>query len=240
MRGPSKGFTLIEMLVVLAIVAVMMAMGFAAYQRIGVQGAAQNAAHDLYSAISKARAMAQDSGSDVWLIVYPQGRRAAATGGPGAYFIVQDLAGDFGTDTGVYKYEAFDLPDEFRPAQGAVSRLVEARFLEDYPGQRVRFGVLPLTHPSTVRFKAPFPDMGRSACTMCGTNDRGAVVFAADGSARFRDADGDDVTPSGGTAQGRAVSLGLREGNANAALDTRSYLFAISGPTGYVSFFDKP
>jgi hypothetical protein len=216
-------------------------MGFAAYQRIGVQGAAQNAAHDLYSAISKARAMAQDSGSDVWLIVYPQGRRAGATGGPGAYFIVQDLAMDFGTDTGAYNYEDFDLPGAFQPPGGAVSRLVEARFLEDYPGQRVRFGVLPTTHPSAVNFKAPFVGLERSACKVCGTTERGAVVFSPDGGARFRDANGGDVTLSGdSTALGRAVSLGLREGNADAALDTRSYLFAISGPTGYVSFFDKP
>lgn len=217
------GFTLLEAMVVVAIVAILAALGLGTLQGVGDKSAALNAAHDLQSVLHLARARAYERGTDVWVIVYPQGQRGGPGDGGGAYFLFEDRSGDFGaaggSPDGGLDYASFEPPGSVRGTTGV---LVEERYLADYSRRAgVRFGV----NTALANFSEPF-SMDAGTCSFCtGSPPRGAIVFGGDGSTRFV---GDDGVP----IPARAASLGLVDD-----AQTRAYLFGISAPTSFIGSY---
>ncbi|MBF5042818.1 prepilin-type N-terminal cleavage/methylation domain-containing protein [Aggregicoccus sp. 17bor-14] len=226
--SPRAGFTLLELMVVLAVAAILAALGLASLQGVGDRTAALGAANDLQSVLNLARARAYERGVDVWVIVYPEGQRDGPSDGGGAYFVYEDRSGQFGAadggaPDGGLSYAQFAPPSRLRPTAGvAEGVLVEERYLADYSRRAgVHFGV----NPALASFSAPFA-MDAGTCSFCtGTPARGAIVFSGDGTTRFVDA-------SGALVAERAASLGIVD-----AAQARAYLFGISAPTSFVGTY---
>lgn len=211
-----RGFTLLELVVVLAIVGVLAALAGLSWNGVRARVATQNAAYELGSAISTARARAAARGHDVWLILFPGSGREGP--GPGAYFLYDDPELSFGRAAGPpgeLKYVDFS-PLKTKGSAGK-GRMLEAFHLEDLPGDRTKFAA-----PADATFKAPFNGLGKvtAACSFC-TAGKGAIVFSASGSARFIDGNGAPV-------DARAAGLSLQDGD-----DGRVFLFAVAAATGY-------
>ncbi len=234
------GFTLIEMMVVVAIIAIVALLAMASLGQLGSAASAQSAAHELQSNLDKARMLAADRGTSVWVVVYPERNRAGAVG-EGAYFIYEDRPGSFDDSAQAYSYENFDPPALLAPPSGVTGRLVDSVYLQDYD-KPIRFDIG--TGSGAATFTAPFAglngitDAEVRACSFCtdsGADRRGALVFEPDGTVRFLDADGAPAAApvvANATSSARAHSLGLTTGD-----NSRSYLFGISGPTSFVGFF---
>ncbi|HZA13866.1 MAG TPA: prepilin-type N-terminal cleavage/methylation domain-containing protein [Myxococcaceae bacterium] len=233
-----SGFTLIEAMVVVAIIGILAAIGVAALTSARERGAAENAANDLVSQLNAARTRAAERGVPVWFIVYPDLKRGGGAGGPGAYFVYEDTGLAFATSgagaVGTRRYDTFSPPDDIQAAPGDPGRLVESVYLESYSNrQGVSFGVA-----SGLSFAAPFDGLdatftGAGVCNFCsGTPSRGAIVFMPEGSVRFVDGSGTAVLLGGATRAARTGGLKLRGAN-----DDQGYLYAVSGPTGFIGFF---
>lgn len=219
----ASGFTLIEMMVVVTILAIITMLAAAGYAQLSQRAALQNASFDLQSSLSWARSRALENGSDVWVIIYPEGRRdglvGAAADGPGAYYVYEDRTMRFaraGEPTFGY--------DDFNPAAPydapiAEGQLLESRYLGDYEGGAIRFARV----GGTV-FDAPFSTVAPEACSVCEGGQRGAIVFTGDGMVRFYDA--------AGTLLADLNDASLALGNVD---EGRGYIFAIAKATAHVA-----
>jgi prepilin-type N-terminal cleavage/methylation domain-containing protein len=214
-RRLGAGFSLVELLTVVAISAILLSLSMVAYDAVGRRGALQNAAFDLQGVLNQARSRAASRNHPVWVIFHPRAGRGAPDGGAGAFLVLEDVAHQFS------RAPLFALEQPLR-----TSDLVSAvYFLEDYgrSGQ-VLFGTL--TPGSSKGFKAPFTGLEAQACGFCsGSPERGAVVFFPNGSARFVDGSGVFLTTPNQT-----LAFRNQEG-------TSQYLFAISGPAAYIAAF---
>lgn len=214
----AAGFTLVEMMVVVAIVGLLAMLAAAGYERLGQRAALQNAAFDVQGDLSWARSRALERGSNVWVIVYPQGNRDGDVGGNGAYFLYEDLTMRFAkAGQPTFGYDDFRIDNTFG-TDVAEGQLLQSRYLEDYKGGAIRFERVGAT-----TLPAPFSTLTPEPCTVCGARPRGAMVFTGDGSVRFYD------------DEGAVLSLGdatLALGNTD---DKRGYLFGVSGATGFVA-----
>jgi|GEM_PF-2414662 len=211
--GRGAGFSLLEMVVVLGIVSVLAGLAMAAYDAVGRRGALQSAAFDLQGVLSSARAKAVSRGYPVWVVFHPTAGRGSMTTGQGAFLMVDDTTSRFVPSPALLFGLALQV-------QNSVSAVY---FLEDY-SKKVRFSALT---PGVVGpYKEPFSRLRVETCGFCsGATPRGAIVFRADGSARFVDGEGHyESLPNQALA---FSSLDLQH----------QYLFAISGPTGYVASF---
>jgi prepilin-type N-terminal cleavage/methylation domain-containing protein len=244
-----RGFSLIEIMIVVAILGVLAGLSVAAYGRIGAASAPRNAINDLSSSLLRARTMAVENQSDVYFIVYPTSTAAGVTatsaGGHGAYFLYEDKAGTFNlaastTSTSVY-YRTGTGGVAFVPSLAFVSgttfaegRVIDKTYLDDYAGKNVVFDKP--TGLAMTASEAPFSGLTLgSACTFC-TGDplRGAIVFSGDGTARFINGDGDPVAATGTTSVSRAHALTLMN-----LTQTRVYVVAVSGPTAFIGTYDR-
>jgi type II secretory pathway pseudopilin PulG len=223
-------------MIVVAIIGVLAALGIAALYSARERGAAENAANDLSSHLSAARARAIERGVPVWVIVYPGIDLEGAEGGAGAYFVYEDTGMGFGTSgvaaVGQRRYDTFTPPDDIYPEPLDQGRLLERVYLDRYTGKNVAFG-----QPAGLNFAAPFAGLeasfgGDVACNFCsGTPSRGAIVFGPEGAVRFLDGDGDRVL-DGIDRLDRTGALRVM-----GRLTNQGYLYAVSGPTGFVGFF---
>ncbi|HYO74809.1 MAG TPA: prepilin-type N-terminal cleavage/methylation domain-containing protein [Archangium sp.] len=218
-EGRERGFTLLEVLLVLAILGVLTGMAVVAFDAVGRRGALQNAAFDFQGAMISARTRAVSRGYPVWVVLYPDGNRAGRVDGMGAFLVVEDHASTYVRDPApLFELALQTSVVDDKPLVSAVY------FLEDY-NKKVRFETL--TPGKVGLFGAPFQSLAVRTCSFCTTGAfvAGAIGFFADGSAHFVDGQGDYVT---GTNQ----SMALR------SLEGRNQqLFAISGPTGYMAVF---
>ena len=193
-----RGMTLIEVMVIIATLGLLIAIGVTTWQRVTDQAPPHNAANDMVEAMQRARARAIETRSDVWMVVYPGFNKRAntVTAGRGAWFVLEDAGAASSLD-----YRQFD------PVTGNLSgpnaRLIESTYLENYGG-RVRYR-LPRSRIEMGQADAPFAGLEiTTSCTFCTTGSRGAIVFAADGSIRFFDGSGDRVE---GDPKGQALIL---------------------------------
>lgn len=228
------GFTLLEVMIVVAILGVLTALSVVTFDALGKRGALQNASFDLQNAMSSARTRAMSRGYPVWVVLYPGANRKDKTGGAGAFLVVEDRNSSFARNP-VNLYSVDLLTDATSSRDELTGKVVESGrvssvyFLEDY-NKKVRFGAL---KPGRVGlFGAPFTALAVQTCSFCSGSSpqQGAIGFYPDGGARFFDGDGNLVS---GTNHSLALSSmdGLRQ-----------QLFAISGPSGYMAAFspDKP
>jgi prepilin-type N-terminal cleavage/methylation domain-containing protein len=237
----TRGFTLLEMMIALAILSVLTALSISAIQRMDDWADPQSAASDLSGALSLARARAVESGSDVWFIIYEDINRDGDAGqGNGAYFLIEDRRYDFLTGSGpaptsgtLLTYPTFQPPDNVEPLREQ-GFLVDSKYLDAYSmsakPSTVRFGV-----SGTVQYDAPFATLTPTACSFCsGTPKRGAIVFGADGSARFFDGAGTQVVLGSGNIAQRSAALGLISTDG-----LREFIFAVSAPVGFIGMKKK-
>lgn len=202
----NRGFTLAEAMVVIAIIGVISALAATTAQRIGARNATQNAASEISTLMQKARSRAELTGSDVYVIVYPNVRRSdGSANGRGALFVYEDTNGNFLSSTGTCAgtgtvdcgFGNFAPPNNIRSPTTSADRLVDALYLDDYPKQNVKFGKL-----ASTTYPSPFTSAGSSAgttgCSFCsvlsGSLRRGAIVFTGEQQLRFLDASGAPVS----------------------------------------------
>jgi prepilin-type N-terminal cleavage/methylation domain-containing protein len=213
------GFTLIEVLIVVAILGVTTGLALVAYGAVGQRGALQNAAFELQGVLSTARTRASSAGYPVWVVFYPTGGRGTLRAGKGAFVVVEDRQGVFTRNPN----GLFSLPFKVDVVgnTGTVSAIF---YLDDY-GHKVRFGAL--TPGRTDVYGAPFLGLAVQTCSFCAGTDgpSGAMGFYPEGSARFVDGTGQWITT---TNQSLAFSSEQGRGQ---------YLFAVSGPSGYMATF---
>ncbi|MBU8894406.1 prepilin-type cleavage/methylation domain-containing protein [Corallococcus sp. H22C18031201] len=220
--------TLLELVIVVAIIALLAAGSYATVEGMGARSGPTRASNDLTSALSEARARAVARTEDVWVIIYPDIDPEGTSGtGSGAWFMLEDRQMNFGSAAAVpgeLRFSSFLPPNAIQPA-ASQGRLIEANYLDKYTRRSVRFGVA-----GGIAFDGIFAALPASPCSFCsGTPRRGAIIFRPDGSARFVDGMGAAVVPIGAGAAGRAAALGIV-----AADSSSEFLFAISGPVGFI------
>jgi prepilin-type N-terminal cleavage/methylation domain-containing protein len=184
-----RGFTLIEMAVVVAIIAVVAGLAIASFSRQRPRAHLASATAELHSLIHGARQTALSTGHDVVVMVFP---RFATSSGTGRVVVYEDGDFDFFTAgaAGGMDFERFD-PTGRRA--GGRSQVLE---VFDLPAG-VAFGASPGA-PSSL--PAPLNGIDISLdCTFCGvlSDHRGAIRFDGRGRAWFHGANGVAPTVAG-------------------------------------------
>ena len=82
-KRPRAGFTLIELMIVIGIVAIVMGLGVPTLVRVFRKEALRQAVSDIIEVASNARAMAIQRGETVELVFNPEARTVSAGGGGG-------------------------------------------------------------------------------------------------------------------------------------------------------------
>ncbi|HEX8820019.1 MAG TPA: prepilin-type N-terminal cleavage/methylation domain-containing protein [Archangium sp.] len=215
-EGRDGGYTLLELMITLAIVSILAGLSVMGYAAVGRRGALQNVSFDLQGVMGAARTRAVSRGHPVWVVLFPAASHKAKTGGLGAFMVVEDRNGGFMRSP----LSPLELPLVVDDLEG----VSETYFLEDY-SKKVRFGAL--TPGRTDLFGAPFSGMTVQTCSFCSGADhpRGAIVFLPDGGARFVDGQGTFLSTANQT-----MAFSSLEGR-------KQHLFAISGPAGYMASF---
>ncbi|QRN94845.1 prepilin-type N-terminal cleavage/methylation domain-containing protein [Archangium violaceum] len=213
------GFTLIEVMVVVAIIGVLSMLAMVAYDSVGRRGALQNAAFDLQGVLSTARTRASSAGYPVWVVFYPKGGRGTLSAGNGAFVVVEDRNSLYARNP----VRLFSLPFKV-DVKGNTGTVSAIYYLDDY-SQSVRFGAL--TPGRTDLYGAPFTGLEVRTCSFCADtgSPSGAIGFYPDGSAHFAD------------GLGRWISTNNQSLTFSGVEGQGQYLFAISGPSGYMATF---
>jgi prepilin-type N-terminal cleavage/methylation domain-containing protein len=200
MRRPaSRGLTLIELMVVIAIVGIMSVIAFDALRRSRPRASFQGATAELQSLVHLARQEALSRGLNVAVLVFPS---YVTPTGTGRIIVVAD---DTNVDLSLFSDAAFNFaaydPSVVRStANGWVIGTL------DLPKDVL---VGPVGGAGVASLPFPYDNITlNQACSFCGTDGgaRGAIVFDRRGRATFRSVSGTAVQDSGQTG-GASLSL---------------------------------
>ncbi len=185
-----RGFTLVEMMVTLAIVGVLATLAVVGMQRFRPRASLSSSAAQLTALLNAARQNSLATGRDTVVMVFPQFQNRI--GGVGRIVLYEDGAYNFFSTTATPNFSAFDPAD-------ATTTSDRGEILEtlDLP-LNVTVGLGGLAAPALA---APYNLVTASACSFCASSGdgRGAVVFDSKGRARFFTASGAALTGWGGT-----------------------------------------
>lgn len=214
-RRRTAGFSLIEVMIVVAIVGIISGLSWAGYQQIAKRGAAQNGAFEFVAALHEARSRAIERGHDVWFILYH--KHPVAAGSPGSYCKVEDVTGNFAS--------VYAQPLTANLCKNLPERLEWVDFSE-YPGKAPY-----LVNPTLAVGKNPYTstpsNQGDTTCTFCSNapDPKGAIVFSPTGSASFRNSAGAVVSNGFNT-----IGLGNR-------FNARQQYKVVIATTGFIGVY---
>jgi prepilin-type N-terminal cleavage/methylation domain-containing protein len=186
----SRGFTLIEMMVSMAIVVVLAALAVYGLQRLRPRTNLATVSTDLYALLRNARANAMATGRNTIVMVFPQYQNPQ--GGRGRVIVFEDEAATFFRAATAPNFQTLAPDDQTAlPSVGGSAVVVggSGDMLQriDFPRGLVVGGGLP------VALTAPFARVnGALSCGFCsaGLDGRGAVQYDSRGRATFHNANG--------------------------------------------------
>ncbi len=192
-KNPHRGFTLLELMVVVAVMAVLGALAYDAMSRARPRATFNGVSAELQSLVHEARMRALADGLPVAVMVFPDFENGTSKG----RFVVYR---DGGVPASSILNAAAPLNlDNYDPAVLAATTPSEVVTTLDLPR-----GVLvgPATGLGLAGLAFPYNAIATNvACSFCSTtgDHRGAIVFDARGRARFHDATGPARADVGGS-----------------------------------------
>lgn len=186
--GSRRGFTLLEMMVALAVVAVVAAMVVFGFGRQKARSGLAGATVSLQALLHGARQNALASGFPTVVMVFPG---FSASGGAGRVIVYEDHEGTLFNAAAAVDFGAYDPAVQ---AAGPLSLVIDTL---DLPSE-VAVGP-PDGQGGSVLMPVPFDRVPvNGACTFCGA-DRGAIAFDVKGQATFYAGNGPPAFLQGGS-----------------------------------------
>ncbi len=173
-----RGFTLIEMMVVVAIIGVVAALAWSNIARQRPRATLANAASELQTIIHGARQQALASGHDVVVMLFP--KYSGPGGSLGRVIVIEDATFDFFTDGKIPNFGDYAAD---KPAYGTGGQLLA---VFDLPAP-ISFGPADGIGASA-KLPDPLKDVDvTKSCSFCATDSvgRGAIRFDERGRASF-------------------------------------------------------
>lgn len=199
---PGRGFTLIEIAVTLAVVAILAGLAAVGMQRMKPRANLSSTAAQLTALLNGARQNALSTGRNTVVMIFPQ--FANPGGGTGRVVLYEDGAFNFFSASAAPNFSGYD------PANPLASGTLDVLETLDLP-REVTFGLGGLAAPTLT---APYNLITAGTCSFCAASGdgRGAVVFDPHGRALFYQGNGAALTVMGGTLalQGPAYMPGHR------------------------------
>lgn len=180
MKRAARGFTLIEVVVTVAIIAVIAALAYTRLEPMKSRATLQGTAADVSALLHNARQNALATGRHTVVMFFPD--QVNPDGGTGRIMVYEDAASNFfltGASPNFADWDATKIA-----GVGSTALLAHV----DLP----RGVQLSLAGTSAPTFPAPFSAITASACGFCGTggDHRGAIRFDSRGRAAFFNGNG--------------------------------------------------
>lgn len=219
-RDRSRGFTLIEMMVVVAIIAILTTLGTIALQRAKPRSNLATISTEIHALLRNARLNALATGVPTIVAFFPE--YANPLGGIGRVIVYEDRAGAFFNSAAAPNFSSYD------PASEGIANEILLRL--DLP-RRV---VLAIAPPAPASFPPPFERIPVDSCTFCasGGDARGAIRFDSRGRASFYSTVGAPQDVFGGS-----FALSMRETRTAPPFMEGVRLFVVTAATGGVKSF---
>ena len=183
----SRGFTLVELMVTVAIIAIVAALAYFGVARLRPRAELLTSAADLEALVRGARQNALSTGRDTVVMVFPQARNPR--GGAGRVIVYEDAAHTF-FGAVAPNFDAFDPVAPGVPGDSLLGNL-------DLP-LGITFGLGGAAAPV---LDDPYKSIPVGLCSFCAStgDDRGAIAFDYRGRARFYPSCGAPLAVPGGT-----------------------------------------
>jgi prepilin-type N-terminal cleavage/methylation domain-containing protein len=219
---PTRGFTLIEMAVVVAIVGVLAALAITSLERSKPRANLSSTSQELHALLRNARLNALATGNPTIVAFFPD--FANRRGGVGRVLVLEDAAGTFFVSSSPTNFSNFDPAGETGETE-VLLRLDLPRGIALASGAEAP--------PS---FGAPYDRVTVGACSFCATGGdaRGAIRFDSRGRATFFSTAGAPAD-----AWGASLALSMRARRTTDQLGPGVRLFVITASTGSVKSFAR-